>query len=53
MVIQLSTNQQIINVTEYVKVYEKICMIINYFNRSKLNEKESYIQNLVSLFYNY
>lgn len=45
--IQLTTNQQIINVTEYVKVYEKITKIINYFSKSKFTEKEDYINNLV------
>ncbi len=42
----LSANQQIINIAEYVSLYEKITKIIIFFAKSKLKERDDYIKNM-------
>ena len=43
---QLSANQQIINVADYITIYEKISKMISYFAKSKFKEKDEFIKSL-------
>ena len=48
----LSSNQQIINMSEYVNLYKQFKKIQNYFNNKKFLDKEDFIKNLNKLMYN-
>lgn len=48
---QLSSNQQIINMSEYVNLYKRVKKIIAYFKESKLQDKEDYTKNLNKMMY--
>lgn len=48
---QLSSNQQIINMSEYVNLYKRVKKIITYFKESKLQDKDDYTKNLNKMMY--
>ena len=48
----LSSNQQIINMSEYVNLYKQFKKIQNYFNNKKFLDKDDFIKNLNKLMYN-
>ena len=48
----LSSNQQIINMSEYVNLYKQFKKIQNYFNNQKFLDKDDFIKNLNKLMYN-
>lgn len=48
---QLSSNQQIINMSEYVNLYKRVKKIIVYFKDSKLQEKEDFVKNMNKMMY--
>ena len=48
----LSSNQQIINMSEYVNLYKQFKKIQNYFNAQKFLDKDDFIKNLNKLMYN-
>ena len=48
---QLSSNQQIINMSEYVNLYKRVKKIISYFRESKLQDKDDYTKNLNKMMY--
>ena len=45
----LSSNQQIINMSEYVNLYKQFKKIQNYFNAQKFLDKGDFIKNLNKL----
>ena len=49
IITQLSTNQQIININEYITLYKRVKSIITFFKESKFQDKEDYIQSLIKL----
>ena len=51
IITQLSTNQQIININEYITLYKRVKSIITFFKESKFQDKEDYIQSLIKLMY--
>ena len=46
---QLSSNQQVINMSEYISIYTKIKEIYKFFENSKLQDKNDYLNKLNSL----
>ena len=46
---QLSQNQQIINMSEYISIYNKIKEISKFFEESKLQDKNDYLNKLNNL----
>ena len=46
---QLSQNQQVINMTEYISIYNKIREIKKFFEESKLQDKNDYLNKLDNL----
>ena len=46
---QLSQNQQVINMTEYISIYNKVKEISKFFEDSKLTDKNDYLSKLNSL----
>ena len=46
---QLSQNQQVINMTEYISIYNKIREIKKFFEDSKLQDKNDYLNKLNNL----
>ena len=49
MINQLSASQQVINMTEYVSIYNKMKEIYKYFEESKLQDKQDFLANLNKL----
>ncbi len=43
---QLSNNQQVINMQEYISIYNRVKAIYKFFEESKLHEKEDYLNKL-------
>ena len=43
---QLSNNQQIINMSEYISIYNRVKAIYKFFEESKFHEKEDYLNKL-------
>ena len=43
---QLSNNQQVINMGEYISIYNRVKAIYRFFEESKLHEKEDYLNKL-------
>jgi hypothetical protein len=48
---KLSSNQQIINMSEYVNLHHKVKEIIKFFKDSQLMDKEDFISNMKKLMY--
>ena len=46
---QLAQNQQVINMTEYISIYKKIKEISKFFEESKLQDKNDYLNKLNNL----
>ena len=46
---QLSQNQQVINMTEYISIYNKVKEIYKFFEESKLQDKIDYLNKLNNL----
>lgn len=46
---QLSQNQQVINMTEYISIYNKVKEIYKFFEESKLQDKNDYLNKLNNL----
>lgn len=46
---KLSSNQQIINISEYVNLHAKVHEIIKYFQDSNLNDKKDFEANITKL----
>ena len=46
---QLSTNQQMINMSEYISIYNKVKEIYKFFEESKLQDKNDYLNKLNKL----
>jgi hypothetical protein len=51
LISKLSSNQQIINISEYVKLYQRVKDIINYFKNSNLNESSDFAEKMRQLMY--
>jgi hypothetical protein len=51
LISKLSSNQQIINMSEYVNLYAKVKEIIRIFQDSPLTEKEDFISNMKKLMF--
>jgi len=51
LISKLSSNQQIINISEYVKLYQRVKEIINYFKNSNLNESSDFVEKMRQLMY--
>lgn len=46
---QLSSNQQVINMSEYISIYNKVKEIYKFFEESKLQDKNDFLNRLNSL----
>ena len=46
IIYQLSNNQQVINMQEYISIYNRVKAIYKFFEESKLQEKEDYLNKL-------
>ena len=46
---QLSNNQQVINMAEYISIYNRVKKIYKFFEDSKLKEKEDFMSKLNNL----
>ena len=46
---QLSSNQQVINMSEYISIYNKVKEIYKFFEESKLQDKNDFLNKLNSL----
>lgn len=46
---KLSSNQQLINISEYVNLHNRVCGVIRFFNDSYLIDKEDFVENMVNL----
>ena len=46
---QLAQNQQVINMTEYISIYNKVKEIYKFFEESKLKDKNDYLNKLNNL----
>ena len=46
IITQLSNNQQVINMQEYISIYNRVKSIYKFFEESKLHEKEDYLKKL-------
>ena len=51
LISKLSTNQQIINISEYVNLYGRVREIINFFNNISLSDKDDFISNMKKLMF--
>ena len=48
---QLSNNQQVINIQEYISIYNRVKAIYKFFEESKFHEKEDYLNKLNNMMY--
>jgi hypothetical protein len=51
LIAKLSSNQQTIDMSEYVNLYNRVKKIIKFFNELPLMDKEDYINNMKKLMY--